>query len=426
MRITLPFGNATMTADLAGFRCLGTLDIADAPESVDEAALVRQALDAPIGQPLPLRLRARSGDRVTIVVSDSFRKTRVDAVLPALLDDLAVGGVPDEAVTFLFATGTHRPPTPAEQEAILGDEVYARFAPRCVCHDPDDGSQLVGLGNTSRGTPVRLHRLAVETDQLIVTGAVVLHYFGGFGGGRKALLPGVAARDTIAHNHAMNLDPREDRVNPAVRIGVLEGNPVAEDMLEGALKVRTEMLVNTVLDRRGQIAGVFAGDLAQAHRAACAFAADRYTAPIAERAGLVIAAVGATKNYVQTHKALYNAYQAVKPGGRIILLAPCEEGLGGEQFAQWMRLGSRAAIIAALRRQSEINGQTALSTIEKTPITTLVSELSAEDAALLGVRTASNLQAAVDALRPELPADPSCWVMPSAAYTVPVFQQTGT
>lgn len=421
MKLALPYGLGSMEAVLEGVQCFGTIHIAEAPACVDEAALVHQALEVPIGQPLPLRNRLQPTDRVTIVVSDSFRKTRVDAVLPVLLDELTHAGAGDAAITFLFATGTHRAPTPAEQAAILGQSVYQRFADSCICHDADDAADLVAVGTTSRGTPVLLNRRVVETDCLIVTGAVVLHYFGGFGGGRKALLPGAAARETIARNHAMNLDPHEDRVNPDVRIGVMDGNPVAEDMLEGALMVPTEMLVNTVLDRRGRIAGVFAGGLVEAHRAACAFASGRYAVPIAEQADLVIAAAGPAKNYVQTHKALYNAYQAVKPGGRIVLLAPCEEGLGGEQFAQWMRMGSPAAVMAALRCNSEINGQTAFSTMEKTSITTMVTDLSVRDAALLGVRTAPDLESALRCVLLELPANPTCWIMPAAAYTVPVY-----
>ena len=126
------------------------------------------------------------------------------------------------------------------------------------------------------------------------------------------------------------------------------------------------------------------------------------------------------KNFVQTHKALFNAYQAVKPDGRIVLLAPCPEGLGGEQFTKWLRLGDRSSIIAGLRRESEINGQTALSTREKAPITLLVTEMGEEECALLGARKVGPLQEAVDLALAEVPAAaPSIYLMPSAAYTVP-------
>jgi nickel-dependent lactate racemase len=208
-----------------------------------------------------------------------------------------------------------------------------------------------------------------------------------------------------------------------VRIGELDGNPVAEDMLEATRLIKVDCIINTVLNRDGEIAGVFAGELDAAHRVAAAFARDLYTVSIDEKADLVIASSGTTLNFVQTHKALYNSHQAVKPTGRIVLLAPCEEGLGGEQFAKWLRLGSREAIIAGLRRQSEINGQTALSTIEKTPITYLVTEMCEADVKLLGARRAASLDEAVHAARADLASvgvtEPSYYVMPSAAYTVP-------
>jgi nickel-dependent lactate racemase len=252
----------------------------------------------------------------------------------------------------------------------------------------------------------------------------VLHYFGGFGGGRKAIMPGLASIETIAHNHAMNLDPEIDRLDPAVQIGVMAGNPVAEDMLEAARMVTTRCLINTVLDRSLGIAGLFVGALEAAHDAACTFARDLYTLPIDQRADLVIAASPHTGNFVQTHKALYNAYQAVKPDGRIILLAPCHEGLGGGQFEKWLALGTPSAIIAELRVRAEINGQTALSTRQKSGIALFVTEMSSDDVDRLGARKAASLQEAVDTAVAELRAGgidtPTVYTLPAAAYTVPI------
>ena len=148
-----------------------------------------------------------------------------------------------------------------------------------------------------------------------------------------------------------------------------------------------------------------------------------FAVEISERADVVIAASASTQNFVQTHKALFNSYQAVKPDGRIVLVTPCSEGLGGEQFAKWLRLGNRSAIIAGLRKQSEINGQTALSTVEKAPITLMVTDMSGEDVDQLGARKMSTFQEAVNAAFDDVTAqgvsEPTYYVMPSAAYTVP-------
>ena len=280
------------------------------------------------------------------------------------------------------------------------------------------------VGDTSRGTPVYIDKRACEADRVIVTGSVVLHYFGGFGGGRKAVVPGIASVETISRNHSMNLDPHEDRLDPNVAIGKMAGNPVAEDMLEATMFLPVDYLVNTVLNRQGRIAGIFAGDLEQAHGEACAFAEELFAVPLGEQADVVIASSGPIKNFVQTHKALFNAYQAVKPEGRIIMLAQCPEGLGGDQFVKWLRLGSREAIIAGLRDHAEINGQTALSTTQKAPITTFVTDLSEDDVALLGGRKAASLEDALALVRRELQGhgidDPTYYTMPSAAYTVPL------
>jgi nickel-dependent lactate racemase len=180
------------------------------------------------------------------------------------------------------------------------------------------------------------------------------------------------------------------------------------------------------MNRKGQITGVFAGELDEAHRAAAKFAYDLFAVSISEQADLVIGSAGNMLNFVQSHKALFNAYQAVKPDGRMVLLCRCPEGLDGEQYLKWLRLGDRDAIIAGLRKQCEINGQTALSTLQKTPITFLVTELSEDQVALLGARKTRNVAEALALAREELQVDgrqePTYYVMPSAAYTVPFLR----
>lgn len=422
--ISLPYGRGMARALMPSGRCLATLDVLSVEAVEDPADAIREALDQPIGQDRCIFEIVQPDESVLILVSDSFRQTRADLVLPVLLNGLIAAGVKESDVSILFSTGTHRGPTEAEQRGILGEDVYRRMQGRMYIHDANDTESHVHLGTTSRGTPVEINRRLQEADRVIVTGGVVLHYFGGFGGGRKSVVPGVASARTIAHNHAMNLHPTEDRLDPKVRIGVLAGNPVAEDMLEASNMARVDCIVNTVLTREGDIAGVVAGDLEAAHGSACEFARELYEVAIHEKADLVLAASPGTKNFVQTHKSLFNAYQAVKPGGRIILLAPCSEGLGGDQFTKWLELGGRAEIIAGLRRQSEINGQTALSTREKAPRCIMVTELSEEDVALLGAIKEPSLQRAIDTalagLRAENP-EPTYYLMPAAAYSVPIL-----
>jgi len=417
MVLDVPYGHERLRLELATGRSLGVLDISDVTVPADPAGAVRAALEAPIGMPALPRFGA--GERIVLLVSDSFRQAGTHLFLPVLLDGLYAAGTVADDISILFATGTHRPPTPAEQESILGAAIYRQFLPRIFCHNAADEAMLTEVGTTSRGTRVRLNRRAVEAARVIATGTVVLHYFGGFGGGRKSVVPGIAGVDTISHNHALNLHPHEDRLDPAVRIGRLDGNPVAEDMLEAARFLKVDYILNTVLDRHGRIAAVFAGELDAAHRAATEFARQMFVKPIAEKADLVIASAGGAKNFVQAHKALYNAYQAMKPGGRIIFLARCEEGLGAGRFAHWIGLGDRSRVIRGLRENSEINGQTALSTLEKAPSTILVSEMPREESSHLHMTRADSMEHALALARAALGDDFTYYAMPSASYTVP-------
>ncbi len=420
--IEIPYGAGSISARLDRAKWIETLDVKDAEPLIDPAGAVHRALRSPLG--LFTMPKHTHGQSWLILVSDSFRQTRADQMLPPLLEYLRGLGVNDRDTSILFSTGVHRAPTIDEQRKILGEEVFARLAGRIHCHDAYDKSAHKHIGVTSKGTPVEINRRVLEADHVIATGTVVLHYFGGFGGGRKSIVPGVASAATIAANHSLNLHPCDDRLDPAVRIARMDGNPVAEDMFEAACMVKVDFILNTVLTGDARIAKVFCGELDLAHRKACDFARDLYAAPIHRQADLVIAASAHTKNFVQTHKALYNAYQAIRPGGRIILAAPCPEGLGSERFAKWLALGDRAKVIAELRKNSEINGQTALSTLEKSPSTLFVTEMSADDVALLGGRKAVDLEYAIDEALTQLAQDrvlsPSVYVMPTAAYTVPV------
>ena len=425
IRVVMPYGNSVMEAEMDWGHSLGTLDIADVPGLTDLQTAYRRAVAQPIGLSSGLWDFFRPGETVAIVLSDAFRHTGMDQLLPFMLEDLFQAGIAEKDILFVFATGTHRPPTQGEQARIAGADIFARFQSQYIVHDPYDEAGLVYVGETLRGTPVWTNQRVYDCDRVILTGAVVPHYFAGFGGGRKALLPGLAGAVSIAHNHALNLYPTENRLNPAVRIGALDGNPVAEDMLEAARTHPPEFIINTVLNRDGDIAGLFVGELDAAHRAACAFAREQFGVPIQEQADLVIAAMPTASNFIQCHKALFNAWCAMKPGGRIVLLAPVPEGLGGDGFRRYLEMRIPAAVIVALRRQADINGQTALSTLQKTPNVILISELAAADVNALGARKADTLEhglaLACDQLRQTGVDTPTCLLMPDAGLTVPII-----
>lgn len=402
-------------------------------------ALISQALpDAVLLPPVccretaPLHLTAallapavnavRAGESVTVVVSDHTRHTGAAELLPFLLDGWQARGVRLDDVRILIACGSHRGPTPDEVAHLLGPETASRCAGRIHTHSAFT-SPCDSLATTRRGTPVEVNRLALAAGALVTIGGVVFHYFAGFTGGRKSVVPGLASARTIAANHSLSIDAAAGRFREGVEIGCLEGNPLAEDLEEAAAFVPVRASVQTVLDRQGRVAGVFAGELRSAHRAACEFAQTLFAFSLAEPADVVLAAAGSARNWVQSHKALVNASRAVRPGGVVVLVAPCPEGLGSESIRRWLALGSPAAIISGLAEAADINAQTALSTLLRGRRAVLVTEMSETDVALTGMHRAATLADAVVFARQRLPAERRCsplvLPMPEAWLTVP-------
>lgn len=421
-RVALRYLDRDVELCTQGLRLLGVLETPAAERPIASLEQIRQALARPIGQPLGPFEVVHPGERAVILVSDWSRKTAVNCLLPALFAEWSGRGISPRDLTILFACGAHRVPTEKEMEVILGREFLRTFQPKVAIHQAKEESLCVDAGTTSRGTRVRLNRLAVEADRLILTGAVKFHYFAGFTGGRKAVLPGIAAASTISQNHSLNIDKQSLRLNPEVRIGRLDGNPVSEDMDEGARMIRVDAIINTVLDGGGQVAGVFCGDMIAAHRQAVAFAERLFRVGIPERADLVVAASN-DRNWIQSHKCLYNASSAVKLDGLIVLMAPCPEGYGSESFSRWVRLGDEKAILRGLCRESEINGQTALSTLMRGRRTICVSEMDDEHVRRLKMTPAKSLdeamRIALEKLRAAGRPIPSTYVLPDAGNTTP-------
>lgn len=419
-------------ADLPrGARLLGELRCRE-PETTDAQSMIAGALDHPVrpdGTERTLADIVRPGETVCIVVSDYTRKTAADLVLPVLLERLAALRVAKADITLLVATGIHRAPSADEIRAILGPRVPTALRDRVVCHDPDDPGGLVSVGTTERGHPVRVNRCVTEADRVILTGAAQYHYHAGFGGGRKSLVPGVASRDTIAYNHSLTLDPAADRVHAGAAPGNLDGNPVAEEMLAGARLCEPDFIINTVLTATGRLADVVAGELDTAHRQACRTVEAICRMDIRARADLVVASAVGAPNWIQSHKALFNASRAVKSGGRVVLLAPCPEGIGNDRFRHWVTMPDTPRLIAALRTSPEVLGQTALSTRERGKRTLLVTQLAPAAAKELGIATADTCSAALRTALADLSKQgctaPTVWLMPEARYTVPFPKEAG-
>lgn len=418
MQIELKYGGGTQRGELPF--SAPTLTPQIAPPSEPAETLVRRALAAPLGAP-PLRATVRAGERVVIVTSDITRYTGSEIYLPLLVEELSRCGIEDRQICILVALGIHRPQTAAEQRKIVGP-LYGRI--EVVDHDCDDAEQLVELGVTAGGIPVAVNRRLVEADRVIVTGTVGFHYFAGFGGGRKGLIPGVAARETCMASHFAVFNPAPQRgKHPQAVPGELEENPVHRNLLEAARMVRCDLLLNTVLAPDKAILGVYAGALEEAHLAACAQVRQLYQ-PATEPVDLAIISSGGEPkdiNLVQAQKALDYCSRAVREGGTIILLAACRDGFGHEQFFPWFDYQDLDLFEEALRADYQINGQTAHALLSKARRfrVLLVSGFDAETCVRMGMEKAADLQQAIGMALADLPPQPATVIIPDGGLLLP-------
>jgi nickel-dependent lactate racemase len=292
------------------------------PGLSDEAAAIRGALRQPIGSP-PLVELVRPGDRVVVVHTDITRATPNERILPVLLAELETAGIPREDITLLNGLGTHRRQTEAELRGMLGDPVVENY--RCLQHDCNDDANLVSLGETSLGHPVRVNRTYLEADARILTGFIEPHFFAGFSGGPKAILPSLAGAESVFTNHGLRMI-----ADARATWGVTEGNPIWMEMREVASRTNPTFLLNVALNTQRQITGVFAGDMLAAHAEGCAFVKEHAMAGVEAPYSIVITTNSGyplDQNLYQSVKGLSAAAQVVREGGAILIATACEDGL---------------------------------------------------------------------------------------------------
>jgi nickel-dependent lactate racemase len=289
----------------------------------DSVAEVGRSLAQPIGSPR-LRDVAQPDMKVALVIDDSSRPTPVNLILPAVLGELEQAGVKRASISLVTALGLHR--------SMPEEEIARRVGPAALTglhwqnHNCDDMEQLAFLGTTQRGTPVFFNRTVAGADLVVCVGCIEPHIIASFGGGYKNLLPGVAGRATVAHNHALNCRP--DTFNMVGQ--PIQGNPMRLDLEEGAAMLKPPVfIVNAVLNSALQIVKVVSGDPIAAHRAGVRTSAQLYGAPVSRPADVVITeSHPMDQDLRQGVKSLANAIRAVRPGGVLITLARAEEGVG--------------------------------------------------------------------------------------------------
>jgi len=327
--VWLPYGKTEICVRVPTRNFLGSIEPKEKLGVPDARTEVERALKEPIGSKR-LGEIVKPESKVAIVVDDATRPAPSDVMVLPLLNELNALGAKDENVTIIFACGIHRAVKQEEAVALLGDEVTRRV--KAISHDCR-AQNLVYVGTTQKyGTKVYLNHVFAEADVRILTGDVCFHYYAGYGGGRKSVLPGVSGEETIKHNHAMLLDAN-------ARTGVLEGNPVHEDMVEAAKLARVDFILNVVTNSNGEVVKAFSGDLEQAFMEGVKFVDEMYRVMVDRRADIVVVSAGgdpADVNLFQAYKGVDNALEVVKRGGVIVLVAECPEGHGNQVFYDWM------------------------------------------------------------------------------------------
>ena len=356
-QISLPYGSGHIALELPGSTSCIRIEPEGLPAVEAPGKILRRALDQPIGTPT-LRELARGKATAAILVPGKTRLAATAHYVPALLDELRSGGLAAEKITIHLATGTHEHHLEADVAHLLGP-VASQV--RCVAHACRAPEQLTALGRTSAGTPVSISTAVLDADLKILTGRIVPHYFAGFSGGRKALIPGVAGFDTICANHRLTL-AEERGIHPAVAPTSLEDNPVHRDMVEAAALARPDFCLNTILDGDGELRSAVAGDWQAAFAEGCRVVDRCFHQRLSEPVDVLVTSAGGLPhdcNFMQALKAVLNLHTIVRPGGEILWLAECAGGMQ-PGFEEWASLRDDDELERAVRADYALTGHNSI------------------------------------------------------------------
>jgi nickel-dependent lactate racemase len=390
---------------VAGIADPGAVAGIDDPGS--EEALLRQALAHPIGSPR-LHDIAHTGQRVTIVTSDVTRPCPSARMLPYILEELNAAGVSDKDIFIVIGLGIHRPMTGEEIDQIVSPEIHRRI--QVLNHNKAD---TVRLGVTSRGTPAEFFRPVVEADLRLCLGNLEFHWFAGYSGGAKAILPGVASHAAIIANHTL-------MTHPGVGGGLIQGNPLREDIEEAVAMLGVDFILNVVVDGEHRILAAVAGDLTAAHRQGCQLIDARGRIRVPRPADIVIASAGGFPkdiNMFQAHKGMRYASDFTRLGGILILVAECREGLGNPVFESWMMSASSPAeILVRSQHEFAFGGHKAvnIAAIESRMPVFLISALPDDLVRRIFMTPFTSPQAALQAALNKLGPESQVFALPQA------------
>ena len=383
-------------------------------ERVGQEAVL-YALEHPIGS-ARLREIVKAGQKVAVITSDISRPFPSYQVLPFVLKELYNGGVSREDITVVFALGSHRNHTEEEMIKLVGESCYQQV--KCVDSDMRD---CIHLGETAGGTPVDITRTVAEADVKVCLGNIEFHYFAGYSGGAKAIMPGVSTKEAISANHRM-------MTGKDACAGRLKDNPVRMDIEDAGEILGIDFIVNVVLDEHKQIVYCVAGQCQKAHRKGCSYLDKMYRRPIEKQADIVIVSPGGAPKdatLYQAQKALENAKYAVREGGTIILIGACREGMGSEAFTRWLTQAPTAdSMVEKIQRKFELGGHkaAAIAMVLKKAGIDLVCELPDDFVRSIFMTPRPCAQAAFDDAMKRHGNEAGVIAMPYGTATLPIVK----
>lgn len=419
MRVKLAYGKNGLPLDLADDWNVTVVEPKFVPAVPDPAKALRQALRAPIGAPSLASLVSPSA-RVGIIFNDITRPTPDHMMIPAILAELA--HVPRENITLFNALGTHRPNTEAELRSMLGDRLVDTC--RIVQNNAFDPATQVHLGVSSRGHDIWLNRELMSCDVKILTGFIEPHFFAGFSGAGKAIMPGMAGQQTVLGNHDAGMIG-----HPQATWGITWGNPIWEEVREVALRAEPTFLLNVALNKAKEITAVFAGDLDAAHAAGCAFVKEMAMAPV-ERPFEVVVTTNSgyplDLNLYQAVKGMSAAAQVVQEGGAIIVAADCWDGIPDHGlYGQLLReADSPQALLDTIRspgflKQDQWQAQIQAQIQLKADVYVRTDNLTDEQIEAALLRPSHNIEETISSLLARYGADARICVLPEGPQTIP-------
>lgn len=418
MMIDLPYGKSNLQVNVPEDNLLDILEKEKKQSLAEERRAILESLRNPVGTP-SLRNSVEGKEEITIIVDDHTRPCPDDKLLPPLLDELKASGIKKGNIKILIGYGLHSPVGRKGQEDMLGDEIVESY--EVVNHSPED---TVRIGTSSRGVPIEVNKHFIEADFRISTGFIEPHFFAGFSGGRKSIMPGISSREAIYGNHGYEMID-----NPNSRPGRLEGNPVYEDSLEHAKKSGLDFIVNVLLNREKEITGVFSGNPIDAHLKGVEKEKKYVFQKLDCRADIVITTNSGAPldlNLYQTVKGIYHASLVTKKNGIIIIASECNEGVGPDSFEKLhSNRNSPDEVIEQIKKKEPIGVQwenQILAKVQKNNQIYLKSSLNEEILENMMINPIKSLDSGLEEVLKKMGNNPKIAVIPEGPMIVPAIK----